>query len=53
MKIIKIIVDTIPKSCLDCDFRLCDLSETANRERILKKYHTKRHENCPLELEEK
>jgi hypothetical protein len=52
VKIIKIIVDEIPENCLDCELLFCQLPKYARDDRILKKYWNKRHEDCPLELEE-
>lgn len=57
MKIIKIIVDKLPESCLDCTNVHCHLplarSKTQATDKVLKKYKTQRHEECNLEAEEK
>ena len=56
MKILKIIVDELPESCLDCTNLHCPLplarSKTQATDKVLKKYTTKRHEDCILEVEE-
>jgi len=53
MKILKIIVDELPETCLDCTNSHCHLplarSKTQATDKVLKKYKTQRHEDCILE----
>ena len=55
MKILKITVDELPETCLDCTNLHCHLplarSKTQATDKVLKKYKTQRHENCILEIE--
>ena len=55
MKILKIIVDELPETCLDCTNLHCHLplsrSKTQETDKVLKKYKTQRHEDCILEVE--
>lgn len=52
MKILKIIVDEMPKNCTECCNEQCNLPLSKYREKVLKPYTNKRHPNCKLVLEE-
>lgn len=52
MKVLFIAVDAIPNNCSECICQNCHypLKAYPHDTEILKKYHKKRHEMCPLKL---
>lgn len=45
---IKTSMKCMPGNCKECGNELCPLPLNKNRDTLVKKYLTKRHEECPL-----